>query len=420
MNAPDRIANVPLLEWPPVGESRVPYRVYTDPVLYDLEQERIFRGPTWNFVALAAELPNPGDFKSTFVGDTPVVVTRDAAGALHCWVNRCAHRGALVCRTLRGNVGVDGTYTCVYHQWAYSAAGDLVGVPFRRGLGGRGGYPADFDMARHGLRKLRVEEYHGLVFATFDDNLPDVESHIGETAASYIQRLFNRPVKPMGIHRQFINSNWKVYAENLRDPYHASLLHLFHCTFGLYRSSQEGGVSLDPTLRHSVLTSKNSAKESGKEAYQDDAISTYDENYRLADPSLLAGRPEFSDGKSAVIQTIFPGLVLQQIANTLAVRQVLPKAVDRFELVWVYFGYADDDAEMTAIRLKQFNLIGPAGLISMEDGEATELVQQAIIRDPDATECVEMEGRDIAREGSLLSESNIRAFWRVYREMLGL
>ena len=56
----------------------------------------------------------------------------------------------------------------------------------------------------------------------------------------------------------------------------------------------------------------------------------------------------------------------------------------------------------------------------MEDGEATELVQQAIIRDPDATECVEMEGRDIAREGSLLSESNIRAFWRVYREMLGL
>lgn len=406
------------LVWPEAGVSQVPYRVYTDPALYELEQKRIFRGPTWNFVALAVELPNPGDFKSTFVGDTPVVITRDDDGELHGWVNRCAHRGALVCRELRGNMGSQATYTCVYHQWAFDAAGDLVGVPFRRGLGGKGGYPNDFDLKEHGLQKLKVEEYHGLVFGTFDHTLIDVESHIGETAAHYIKRLFNRPVKLLGTHRQYMNSNWKVYAENLRDPYHASLLHLFHCTFGLYRSSQEGGISLDPTLRHSVLTAKNSAAENDTSEYETDAISSYDQTYTLADPSLLAGRPEFEDCKSAVIQTIFPGLVLQQIANTLAVRQVLPKGVGNFELVWVYFGYADDDAEMDLIRQKQFNLVGPAGLISMEDGEATELVQQTAWSNPDALECIEMEGIDIQRESSLLSEGNIRAFWQVYREML--
>jgi len=57
--------------------SRIPYEVYSSQEIYDLEQERIFRGPTWSFVALEVELPNPGDFKSTFVGATPVVVTRN-------------------------------------------------------------------------------------------------------------------------------------------------------------------------------------------------------------------------------------------------------------------------------------------------------------------------------------------------------
>lgn len=420
MNRPNELTSAINFEWPAAGISRVPYRVYTDPALYEREQEQIFRGPTWNFVTLVAELPNPGDFKSTFVGDTPVVITRDDAGELHGWVNRCAHRGALVCRELRGNQGEQGTFTCVYHQWAFDAAGDLIGVPFRRGLAGKGGYPQDFEMTEHGLQKLKIEEFHGLVFATFDQTLEDVESHIGETATHYIKRLFNRPIKLLGIHRQYMNSNWKIYAENLRDPYHASLLHLFHCTFGLYRSSQEGGITLDPTLRHSVLDAKNSTVEADTSEYEGDAISSYDQTYTLSDPSLLAGRPEFEDGKSAVIQTIFPGLVLQQIANTLAARQVLPKGVGNFELVWLYFGYADDDAEMDLIRQKQFNLIGPAGLISMEDGEATELVQQAAWADPEALECVEMEGREINRESSLLSEGNIRAFWQVYREMLDI
>ncbi len=149
MNAPVPV-DMPL-RWPAAGETRAPYRVFADEALYAQEQERIFRGPVWSFLGLAAEVPNPGDYKATFVGDTPVVLTRDSAGALHCWVNRCAHRGALVCRELRGNVGANGTHTCVYHQWAYDAAGQLVGVPFRKGLGGKGGYPADFDMAGHGV-----------------------------------------------------------------------------------------------------------------------------------------------------------------------------------------------------------------------------------------------------------------------------
>ncbi len=80
------------LRFPREDGSRVPYKVFSSQAVYEREQERIFRGPTWNFVALEAELPKPGDFKSSFVGDTPVVVTRGEDGTLSAWVNRCAHR----------------------------------------------------------------------------------------------------------------------------------------------------------------------------------------------------------------------------------------------------------------------------------------------------------------------------------------
>ena len=64
-------------EWPEGGVTRVPYRLFTDPEIYALEQEKIFRGPVWNFLSLEIDVPNPGDFKTSFVGEIPVVVTRD-------------------------------------------------------------------------------------------------------------------------------------------------------------------------------------------------------------------------------------------------------------------------------------------------------------------------------------------------------
>ena len=134
----------PSIAWPEQANTHVPYQVFFDPAIYEREQERIFRGPVWNYVGLEAELPKPGDFKASFIGDTPVVVTRGKDGRLHAFVNRCAHRGGLVCRELRGN---RMTHTCVYHQWSYNLEGDLTGVPFRKGIEGKGGYGADFDPA---------------------------------------------------------------------------------------------------------------------------------------------------------------------------------------------------------------------------------------------------------------------------------
>ena len=159
-----------------VAGYRVPYRVFTDPEYYQREQESIFQGETWSFVALEAEVPEPGDFKSTFIGETPVIVTRGSDGKVHVVVNRCAHRGALVCREIRGN---RPTLECVYHQWAYDLEGNLIGVPFRRGLKGQGGMPGDFDMKQHGLKKLRADSVGGLVFASFSQTVEPLRDFLG-------------------------------------------------------------------------------------------------------------------------------------------------------------------------------------------------------------------------------------------------
>jgi anthranilate 1,2-dioxygenase large subunit len=111
-------------------------------------------------------------------------------------------------------------------------------------------------------------------------------------------------------------------------------------------------------------------------------------------------------------------MILQQIHNTLAVRQVLPKGVDRFELIFHFFGYEDDTPELRAERIRQMNLVGPAGYISMEDGEATELVQNAITGDPNHHSFMAM-GED-GDESTLLSETLLRSYWKGYREIMGV
>lgn len=404
------------IQWPGEAETRVPYRVFLDSAIYEREQERLFRGPVWNYVGLEAEISNVGDFKATFIGDTPIVITRGRDGSLNAFVNRCAHRGALVCRKPRGNTN---THVCVYHQWSYNLAGDLIGVPFRKGIDGKGGYRGDFDTAQHSLHKLNIASYQGLIFVSFARELQSLEEYLGQEMRPWLDRLFARPIEVLGYSRQHIRANWKLYAENVRDPYHASLLHLFHTTFGLYRSSMGGGVIMDEEGRHDMLHSYKRTEEEETAAYKDAGLRTYNKAYGLADPSLLQSRQELEPQLATQIQTIFPGLVLQQIQNTLATRQILPKAPDQFELILTYFGYQDDDDELRAIRLKQANFVGPAGLISMEDGHAAEIVQQAILRDRDASSYIGFGGEDVGDQENLLTETAIRGFWHYYRDVMG-
>ena len=128
----------PARRWPSEGLTRVPYSVSCDREVYARELERIFGGPFWNYVALEAEVPAAGDFVRSHVGEHSVVVVRDKDGAVNVLLNRCAHRGVEFCRASFGN---SRSFMCPYHQWTYDPKGNLIGVPFRRGVNGQGGMP---------------------------------------------------------------------------------------------------------------------------------------------------------------------------------------------------------------------------------------------------------------------------------------
>src|SRR5262249_50387458 len=152
------------------------------------EQERIFRGPVWSYLCLEAEIPAPGDFRANRVGETPIIVNRDENGAIRAFVNRCAHRGALVRRELWGNAS---NHICIYHQGCYGLAGRLTAIPFRGGIRGKGGLDARFDMREHGLRPLRVDSLSGLLFGTLSDAAEPLADYLGAPVIAELRRLFH-------------------------------------------------------------------------------------------------------------------------------------------------------------------------------------------------------------------------------------
>jgi len=405
------------LDWPRADTTHVPYRVFTDPGLFDLEQERIFRGPTWSYVGLEAEVAAPGDYLSSSIGTTPVVLSRDRAGELHVLVNRCAHRGAPVVREARGSGSL---LKCLYHDWSYGLDGRLKGVPFRKGVNGCPGYDESVPLGEMGMRALRTATLNGLVFASFSDDTPPVEEYLG-AATGHVTRVFDgRPLEILGYLSQRVRANWKLYFENTKDPYHASLLHHFHSTFGLYRSTMQGDVCTTSS-GVAVLVAHGGTDDDRKEVYESGEISSYDTSHRLQAPQLLDAEWEHDDRITTSIHTIFPSVVTQQIANTIATRRVIPIAVDAFELRWTFVGYAGDDAQLRQRRLHQANLVGPSGYISLEDTEVLEVLQRAISDGTSDSALVAMggEGVEVDRPvDGLISENAIRAFWQTWRDLM--
>ena len=84
------------VEWPKGMVSGAPYWAYQDEATYRLEQKRIFEGPVWNYVCLEADVAKAGDYRTTFVGEMPIIVVRGEDGEIYAFENRCAHRGALI------------------------------------------------------------------------------------------------------------------------------------------------------------------------------------------------------------------------------------------------------------------------------------------------------------------------------------
>ncbi len=409
-----------LVDWPEEGVARAPYAVFSDPAIYAAEMRRIFRGPVWHYLGLEAELPEPGCYRLIDVGDTPVIVLRNPDGGINALVNRCAHKGTMLLFEPFGRVE---RLMCIYHNWRYDLDGCLKSVPFAKGINGKGGMPGSFRMEANGLDRLRVESLGGIIFGTFSDATPPLAAYIGDRLMANYRRMTARPFKVLGYYSQYLDSNWKLYFENSSDPYHATILHAWATRLKLNRFTMEGAIEMSEQGWHHLSWSKMATDRNG-EVYETEAFRSGGgefDSFGLNDPSVIEQWDEFGDGITTAIQTAFPNFVLQQIHNTIATRYLVPRGPAGSELVWTVLGYADDDDRQTRIRLKQGNLIGPAGYISLEDGMVGGLVQKGIEGDKDKSSVMEMAGRSVETiVNSRASECGVRGFWTAYRALMGV
>lgn len=401
--------------WAP-GISRVPFWLYQDRAILRAEQRKIFEGPAWHFLCLDIDIESQGDFRTTFLGEMPVVVVRGRDGAIHAFENRCAHRGALIAFEDSGNVK---DFTCIYHAWRYDLEGNLCSIAFQRGVGGKGGMPAEFNMQDHGPRKLKVATIGGFVFGTVDPAAPSLEDYLGPEIAAKIRRVFNRKLEVIGRFTQFLPNNWKIYAENIRDTYHASLLHLFFTTFKITRFDQAGGVTISADGAHHASATIGKGIET-QSIYRDEGLRTDSDDFRLHDDSFLASEAEFGDDIQLQNVALFPATMLQQLYNSLAVRQTVPRGVEGMDLNWIFLGFADDTPEMRKMRLKQANLAGPAGYVSMEDGMIGNFVQRGIVAAAAEIAVVEMGGYESQSQNTRATEASVRGFWKNYRRLMDI
>lgn len=409
----------PELEWPAEGLQVIPDWVYTSEEIYRREIERIFHGRSWNFVALEAEIPNAGDYKRSFVGPTPVVVARGENGAIHVFENRCAHRGAEFCRSSRGNTK---EFVCPYHQWSYDLAGNLQGIPFKRGVKKEGGMPADFKNEDYGLRKLRVTTRGGVVFASFAAEIESLEDYLGPEILEDFDATFDgRKLKILGYYRNELPGNWKLYHENLKDPYHATLLHSYLVSFGLLVAGNKSAMIADASGRHGTMAS---AKPDNIDASVDDStkkeMRAYRDDMKLADDRFLNYVREFDSPWSVTMQTIWPNLIVQRELNTLGVRHIVPNGPHSQIMIWTMFGFEGDSEEMTRHRLRQGNLMGPSGFLGLEDNEAIKFVQEGVRRSPTDRGILKLGGTSEGTTNTLISESAIRSMYRHYRTVMDL
>ncbi len=208
--------------------------------------------------------------------------------------------------------------------------------------------------------------------------------------AAYYRVYDGRKLEIVGYNRQHIPGNWKLMQENIKDPYHASLLHVFFVTFGLFRADQKSATEVDPTGRHGILISRT-----GKQEVNDvtSTMRNFKNDIRLADPRILDVVKEFPGEDAVAMITVFPSVVLQQNQNSLSIRHIVPTGPDGFDFHWTHWGYADDTAEMRLRRTRQANLFGPAGFVSADDGEIIEMSQQGFAHSPEEDALVIMGGR---------------------------
>lgn len=325
----------------PAKSNQIPKSIFVRPDVFEQELRRIFYGPEWLLIAHEGEIPNKGDFKTTSVGRVPLLITRDKEDKVHVMYNSCSHRATQVETAPSGN---KFKFSCPYHRWLFDCKGELIGCPNRPG-----DFPPDFAKKDYPLARPRMAIVHGLILVTLSEATPPVDDYLDGLHDQIAEVLAgDGRLRLLGYQKVVMKANWKTFADN--DTYHAGLL---HTAFKMLK--WQGGKGFQV------------ANERGHRGYVGE-LSLPKSQDRLKDPSLIEYKGDGDLKRGSVSVRFFPISGMTRHLDSIGIRFANPLSVDETEVHYTYFGHVDDDDEMTRHRVRQAsNLLGPCGMVSMED-----------------------------------------------------
>jgi phenylpropionate dioxygenase-like ring-hydroxylating dioxygenase large terminal subunit len=356
--------------------------IFVSEEIYEREREQVF-GRAWLFVGHESQIPRPGDFIGSSMGEESVILCRDRAGRIHVFLNSCRHRGMKVCRYDEGNTV---EFLCPYHGWSYGTDGALVGVPWAKDA-----YGEQFDRSRWGLVEVaQMENYKGTIWATWDREAPPFLDYIGGYKL-YLDLLLDAwdgreggtdgrqgaTEVIGGIHKWLIPCNWKFPSENFSGDRYHGVSHRSVDIVGIgpsgkgRRDVQERNEArwLDvtfPDLGHSMIAFLRKHGSPIAPAYQDaPEVADYFRRCEEERQRRVGERWRLFGGPGTVFPNASP---LARQPRTLAVWH--PRGPNQTEVWRIYLVDADAPPEVkNFLRHYYIRYSGPSGLTEQDDME---------------------------------------------------
>lgn len=352
--------------------------IYTNEKVFELEIERIFH-KTWMYLGHESEIPNPGDYSLRTIGRQPVIFVRGKDGICRALINRCRHRGAVICTKSAGHMD---QFHCWYHGWIFDNCGNLTNVP------GQDAYGPDFRKEDYGLTPMpRLEEYRGFYFTSASADVQPLSEYLGGVTHEIDIAIDASPIGKIaldsGVQKTVYQGNWKHVG---MDGYHPNVLHVsilkrfLETSKGKFdnpwkespesfaRHYRNGHTVLDIVAQKlkgvdDKIASLKGA--SGGEDYVRDMFAAYGED-RARQLIALGGDPHTA---------IFPNM--QLIGSH--VRVIIPISADETQVLMMPIRLLGVSDEINESRLRHHEMFyGSAGAGSPDDAEMFERMQQGL------------------------------------------